>query len=219
MCPWKRFEELTSLKKWWFQSSFCTLSEKFSDFWRKYLEHCFQNLNLRVHENNLKKYICWKNDGFLVFFVTWAKNFVLWAENFIIFGNKLTARFSKPQSRCPRKQFVRNLLEKKHQFSSFWTLSEKFLPFVRKMLGLLSKTLRHDFQKLNLRVQRNHLRNKWENDDLLLILFFERKIFVLWEKNFGTFGENFTTVLSNPQITCPVNRKTNWENFFGNWHF
>ena len=128
----------------------------------------FKSHNPHVHENIFRKWLLWKNDGFLGVFVYGAKRFCLLSE---------------------------------------------------KKVRLLSKHIRHDFQKLNLRVQRNHLRNKWENDDLLLILFFERKIFVLWEKNFGTFGEIFTTVLSNLQITCPVNRKTSWENFFGNWHF
>ena len=68
------------LENWWIFSIFCTLRKKFSDFERKNSKQGFKTHLLRVHENILKK-LSWKNDGFPINFVIWAKLFGTFREN------------------------------------------------------------------------------------------------------------------------------------------
>ena len=111
---------MTSLKKFWFLSSFCTSSEKFLSFERKNLRLLskqirddFQNFNLRVQGNNLRKKMrkIWLPSNFVV----WAKNFrtsrqKVWSFWRIVYDrvSKTAIYLSREQGKILR-QFYRTL--------------------------------------------------------------------------------------------------------------
>ena len=200
----------TLFKKWWFPNKIRNLSETFWDFSRKQLRHSFQNINLRVQENILRKFF-YRIDGILVVSVLERKTLGCWLKiNDKVFKtttsisretirDKIFLKFFTIKSCTSGKIFstlnkaIRQGLSKLHsacpeEYCEHFSLKKGWFLIsfstLSKIIVDFCQTFTAGFPKLQSTCPEKFFEEKNEKRRFLTS-------FVLWVKKFGTWANKF----------------------------
>ena len=115
-----------------FSFSLLVLSETFLAFHKKTSVSLWKT---HIHSNILMKIVCLKTSNYLNTFEHWPKNLWSLLQNFSTGLRPLHSTFNL--------EFSHNFFYPENYqkfFEQFWTLSEEYLAFWRKFIGLVVKT-------------------------------------------------------------------------------